>query len=161
MIPTSCWWPTGCNCSPQKSLFRSCALPFLSIEGALPKLDQDNADTVCQALVKLLKGFPIAIDKLPDIQALAVHADIPPSQPDPGASQAVATSPHKKPEEQHVLTQVALGNPEASDDEPPAKRLKDEPLQVADLRNHKDTLTKMLALDPQAEEPFYAAMVLE
>lgn len=44
-----------------------------------------------------------------------------------------------------MLTQVALGNPEASDDEPPAKRLKDEPLQVADLRNHKDTMTKMLA----------------
>ena len=119
------------------------AVPFN--EGPLPNLDQDNADTVCQALVKLLKGFPIAIDKLPDIQALAVHADIPPSQPDPGASQAVATSPHKKPEEQHVLTQVALGNPEASDDELPAKRLKDEPLQVADLRNHKDTMTKMLA----------------
>ena len=44
-----------------------------------------------------------------------------------------------------MLTQVALGNPEASDDEPPAKRLKDEPLQVAELRNHKDTMTKMLA----------------
>eukprot|EP00438_Fugacium_kawagutii_P022648 Skav224872 [mRNA] locus=scaffold1112:106653:107573:- [translate_table: standard] len=107
-------------------------------DGPVSNLDQDSASIVCEALVNLLKGFPVAIDKLPDIYDLAVHANIPPSQPE----QEV---PDTKPEEQQALTQVPLGKPEASDDEPPAKRLRNQPLQVADLRNQKDAMTQTLA----------------
>ena len=106
--------------------------------GPAPNLDQNSATDVCEALAKskLLKGFPIAIDKLPDYD-LTVHADILPSQ--------LAHEPPEsstRPPEQQSLTQVALGNPEASDDEQPAKRLRHQPLQVADLRSHKDAVTK-------------------
>ena len=110
-------------------------------EGPAPNLNQENADTVCQALVKLLKGLPIALDKLPDIQARSEHADIPPSQAELAASQA--PSARNRPEEPPVLTQVVPE--EGADEEPPAKRLRNEPLEVADLCNHREAMTKMLA----------------
>lgn len=119
-----------------------------SSEGPASNLDQNNANIVCEALVKLLKGFPIAIDKLPDIYDLAVHADIPPSQPE-------EEGPATKPEEQQALTQVPLGNPEASDEEQPAKRLRNKPLQVADLRNHKNAMTNTLAWILKQKNPTF------
>lgn len=107
-------------------------------EGPAPNLNQENADTVCQALVKLLKGLPIALDKLPDIQARSEHADIPPSQAELEASQA--PSARNRPEEPHVLTQVVPE--EGTDEEPPAKRLRNEPLEVADLCNHREAIPR-------------------
>ena len=64
-----------------------------------------------------------------------VHADIPPTQPETAIAELKA-------EETHALTQVANRNPGASQEEPPTKRLRDEPLSVRDLQEHTEAMTK-------------------
>lgn len=115
-------------------------------EGPTADIDQVHADTVCEALVNLLQGRPVSIDTLPDIHDLSVHAQIPatPTQAEPG-SEGRHRSPSQKREPAPVLTQVDLGNPEDSEEEVPAKRLREERLGVPELQEHREAMTKTLA----------------
>ena len=110
------------------------AVPFN--EGPTSNIDQENADFVCQALVKLLQGHPVSIDVLPDASDPRARADIPPTQPEAAIAEL-------KVEETHALTQVANRNPGASQEEPPTKRLRDEPLSARDLQGHSEAMTKI------------------
>ena len=125
-----------------------------SSEGPASNLDQNNANIVCEALVKLLKGFPIAIDKLPDIYDLAVHADIPPSQPE-------EEGPATKPEEQQALDSGSSWKPrgqwwraasQAAAQQAPASRW---------LAQSQKCNDEYPCMDPQAEESNFSAMAFE
>eukprot|EP00438_Fugacium_kawagutii_P032197 Skav209048 [mRNA] locus=scaffold2483:165932:166870:- [translate_table: standard] len=113
-------------------------------EGPSANIDQAHADTVCEALVNLLQGRPVSIDMLPDIHDSRVHARIP-ATPAEGEGEAERGSPSQELEPAPaVLTQVNAENPENSDEEAPAKKLREEVLGVPQLQQHREAMIKIL-----------------
>ena len=155
MIPTSCWRPTGCNCSPQKSLFRSCALPFLSMKGPFPTLTR-TMQTLC---VKHWSNFWKA-SRLPLTSFLTFRLLL--CTPtfrlcNLKLSQLLRTRSRKSSMCWHRLLLEIL-RPVMMSRRRSGWKTNLPSRWTAQSQRHDD---EDAGLDPQAEEPFYAAMALE